>query len=227
VLAVAVVGDLDGLRQLDVLPDRLAVTGGQARARQRLVGVGEVPVVERVALTELEAAIGVEERLVGPPGHGVGARDLPCAARAILRLAFRRECPVVGGRVRAVDHQRIVLAGLDQAPRLVEQVHAELPMVDHVLILHQGRLRTKPANGNSHQAGGRAEEDQADDQEREHVQAVVAEHDAADRDAERRADEPGREKPAAEQRERREPAHGERQHIARVAVRRQVPVVVE
>ena len=67
--------------------------------------------------------------------------------------------------MRAVDHQRVVLARLDQTPRLVEEVHTELPMVGHALILHQTGLRTKPANGNSHQARGRAEEDEADDQE--------------------------------------------------------------
>ena len=55
----------------------------------------------------------------------------------------------------------------------------------------------------------------------------MAEHDTADRDTEDGADEPGREKPAAEAGERREPTGGERQHVANIAVQRQVAVVIE
>ncbi len=66
------------------------------------------------------------QRRLGPPGDAVDARDQPRAARAVLRLALRRDRPVVGRRVRAVDHQVVVLARLDQAPRLVEEVHTGL-----------------------------------------------------------------------------------------------------
>ena len=70
------------------------------------------------------------QRCLGEADDGVDARDLPLTAGEVLRLAFRSLAPVIPRRVRRVNHPVVVLAGLHQPPDLVEEVDAELAVVD-------------------------------------------------------------------------------------------------
>ena len=78
----------------------------------------------------VEAAKRVTQRCLGEADDGVHARDLPLPSGEVLRLAFRSLAPVVARRVRRVDHAIVVLPALHQPPDLVEEVDAELPVVD-------------------------------------------------------------------------------------------------
>jgi hypothetical protein len=64
----------------------------------------------------------------------VGLGSLPAVlsftAGEVLRFALRSVAPVEARRVRRVNHPVVVLAGARQPPDLVEEVDAELAVVD-------------------------------------------------------------------------------------------------
>jgi len=100
------------------------------RTRQRLEGVREVPVLERVGLGLAvgETATCVVERRLGAPESRIDPRDLPLAAREVRRGSDLR--PVVARGMRGVD-QLVVLLGRplgkpQQRPGVVEEIDGEL-----------------------------------------------------------------------------------------------------
>ena len=103
---------------------------GLVRTRDGLVRVREIPVAEPVLLADVEAAPRMAQRCLGEADDGVDARYLPLTAGEVLRLALRSLAPVVPRRVRRVDHAVVVLAASHQPPDLVEEVDAELPVVE-------------------------------------------------------------------------------------------------
>src|SRR5207247_11238248 len=58
------------------------------RSGERLVAIGEIPVADPVLLAVPEAALRMPDRRLRPPEDGVDARELPLAAREVLRLAL-------------------------------------------------------------------------------------------------------------------------------------------
>src|SRR5581483_5772203 len=132
--AVVLVHDLLGGRAgaAEPLPRRGLLPGDRVRPGHRLVGEGKVELLDLVAgrLTQLEAAAGVMERRLGTAEHGIDAGALPLAACVVGDGSGLR--PVVGGGVRTVEQLIRLLrrshARLQESPRLVEQLDAELPI---------------------------------------------------------------------------------------------------
>src|SRR5262245_31140041 len=98
---------------------------------ERLERVREVPVADPVRLAVLEAPARVPDRRLGAPEDGVDARDLPLATGEVRRRALLGLAPVVARRVRDVQQPVVILAALHQAPGLVEEVYAALPLLAH------------------------------------------------------------------------------------------------
>ena len=105
----------------------LVHAGHPMRPSERLVGEGEVPLLDVVGirLADLETPPRVVQRRLRAPEHRVDARDLPLAAGAVLRLALRCLGPMVGRGVRRVQHPLVVRPRLHQAPDLVEELDSE------------------------------------------------------------------------------------------------------
>ena len=144
-------------RELLVLLRRLGVPGDLVRPRERLVRERDVPVLDLAPAAPLEAALPVEDGRLAAAEHGEDPGELPLAARLVLRL-LRGLAPVIPGRVGGVDH-RIVLVGralrlLQERPGVVEEIDAELPVIDgHARFYHGspvppgvGELRSAMAN---------------------------------------------------------------------------------
>src|SRR5207247_4521044 len=98
------------------------------RSGERLVAIGEIPVADPVLLAVPEAALRMPDRRLRPP---VDARDLPLAAREVLRLALLRLAPVVSRRLRDMQEPVVVLPRLHQSPGLVEEVDAAPALLAH------------------------------------------------------------------------------------------------
>ncbi|TMM25788.1 MAG: DUF2017 family protein [Actinobacteria bacterium] len=118
-----------GARAVQPIAGRYLVARKRVRAGKRLVGEGEIEVVERVrrGFRQLQAATCVVEGRLGAFEHRVGARALPLAPDAVDELTSLQ--PVVRRRVCAVE-QLVVLfgvsvSGLHQRPGLVEEVDAQ------------------------------------------------------------------------------------------------------
>jgi hypothetical protein len=110
------------------------VAADQVRASERFVGEREVELVHvvRIPLDDRPAAFSVVERRLGPTEHRIGPGTDPLAARPVLRLALGSPQPVVGRGVRLMQQLVVLLGGpllLEQPPRVVVEVDAELPVV--------------------------------------------------------------------------------------------------
>src|SRR5438034_9888267 len=101
------------------------------RSGERLVAIGEIPVADPVLLAVPEAALRMPDRRLHPPEDGVDARDLPLAAREVLRLALLGLAPVVPPRMREMQEPVVVLPRLQQSPGLVEHGSPALPLLPH------------------------------------------------------------------------------------------------
>ena len=103
----------------------------------------EVPLLPVVALLEdLQTAPRVVERRFSATEHGVDARDLPLATREVARLADL--APVMTRGVDGVQKLVVLLpralGALEQRPDVVEEVDAELPVVEGHARVHITRL---------------------------------------------------------------------------------------
>jgi hypothetical protein len=92
---------------------------------ERFVSLREIEVADGVFTTDLQAALGVIQRRLGPAEASVYPRYLPFAADQVDRLAGPRLAPVVARRVCRVDH--LVIFGkrastlLERRPHVIEK----------------------------------------------------------------------------------------------------------
>jgi hypothetical protein len=86
-LAIIVGGDRNLGGELRVRSGLGPDVGGLVGARARLIRVREVPVADRVRLTDIESPMRMLERRLGEAEHRVYTRHQPLTAGEVLRLA--------------------------------------------------------------------------------------------------------------------------------------------
>jgi glycopeptide antibiotics resistance protein len=134
-LAVRVFGDVlrGGQRLVGVSPGPARVPRDGAGTGKRLVGKGEIPVLDAVLLAQVQHPASVVQRRLGPAEHRVHPGDLPFTASEVCRGRRRNLTPVIAGGMRGVNHAVIVLPGpvllLHQPPGLVEQLGGQQPRI--------------------------------------------------------------------------------------------------